>query len=418
MDESNTPQPTKGLGSPSSTPSTPASSSLYGIVRRHCRERLLVRPIFWTNRHLELLQISFDEPSPAPETDKLDYYSKRSCKLPGKGVMRDYLRRFHLLECREEYIHALFCGFDSPFTSDRLHTVASYEDIELREAGSEWVDSKYPEYPICAYIDSGRIEEWRRQSLYLHRCSPQNAPVYAMFSQKLKQLRPANLLKDPYIAALLIALAQYRRVVLASEKPEDLSALEIYPSQVLYSLERQSSVYLYKADIPSSFLDMFDHPAIAPPTTPQISIQVFEIPRKPIDSEWKSRASTWGSEELYASRVILMIEKEEIAPLSTFYPETEQTLNARLKAFIDGFRNFNDLDWLSEPNLVRESKYDGLGNIWAAIGAFLRSEQFAINVYGPRLLKLSLPLVLPNSLLAHSGQCGKQLSQRTRTFKR
>lgn len=55
-------------------------------------------------------------------------------------------------------------------------------------------------------------------------------------------------------------------------------------TQVLYSLENQSSVYLYKADIPSSFLDMFDHPAIAPPGSPRISIQIFEIPREPVDT--------------------------------------------------------------------------------------------------------------------------------------
>lgn len=55
-------------------------------------------------------------------------------------------------------------------------------------------------------------------------------------------------------------------------------------TQVLYSLENQSSVYLYKADIPSLFLDMFDHPTIAPPGSPRISIQVFEILREPVDT--------------------------------------------------------------------------------------------------------------------------------------
>lgn len=55
-------------------------------------------------------------------------------------------------------------------------------------------------------------------------------------------------------------------------------------TQVLYSLANQTSVYLYKADIPSFFLDMFEHPTIAPLRSPHISIQVFEIPREPVDT--------------------------------------------------------------------------------------------------------------------------------------
>jgi hypothetical protein len=120
---------------------------------------------------------------------------------------------------------------------DRFQAYASCEGIELRKAGSDWGGFNYPNYPVCAYIDSGRIEERRKESLHLRLCSPQNAPVYAMLCQKLNNLRPVNPLKEPYIAALLVALAQNRRCALQSYRPEDLSALEIYPvciSIVLY----------------------------------------------------------------------------------------------------------------------------------------------------------------------------------------
>jgi hypothetical protein len=123
MGESITPQPNKGIEISSPTPSPPAAESLYGIIRRHGRERLLVRPLYWTNRHLELLQISFDEPTLAPETERLDYYSKRQSRFVGKRVMRSYLQRFDLLEYREKCIRALFCGFDSPFISDSFVTL-------------------------------------------------------------------------------------------------------------------------------------------------------------------------------------------------------------------------------------------------------------------------------------------------------
>ncbi|KAL7926468.1 hypothetical protein ACQKWADRAFT_140662 [Trichoderma austrokoningii] len=288
MGESNT---SDGLRSSSSTPSSPDASSLYGIIRRHCRETLLVKPLFWTNRHLELLRISFDEPCLAPKTDRLDHYAKRSPRYVGKRVMRSYLEQFHLLEYREKCIRAMFCGSDSPFLSntktlfidlDEFRSYTVCEGIRLRKAGSEWIG--LTDWPICAYIDAGRIEEWRIESLHLRQCSPQNAPVYAMLCQKLKQLRPANPLKEPYVAALLIAAAQYRRYIVEAYRPEDIPKLKIYPTQVLYSLKSQSSVYLYKTNIPSSLLDMFEHPTIAPPEPPRIPIQVFEIPREPVDT--------------------------------------------------------------------------------------------------------------------------------------
>lgn len=37
------------------------SSEIYNIIRQHPRERLLVQPLEWTHRHLELLQCSFEE---------------------------------------------------------------------------------------------------------------------------------------------------------------------------------------------------------------------------------------------------------------------------------------------------------------------------------------------------------------------
>lgn len=126
MGESVTSQPTKGVGISSETPSPPAAASIYGIVRRHCRERLLVPPLLWTNRHLELLQMSFDEPTLAPETERLDYYSKRWSKPVGKRVLKSYLKRFDLLEYREKYIQALFYGWESPFTPDTFVALSLY----------------------------------------------------------------------------------------------------------------------------------------------------------------------------------------------------------------------------------------------------------------------------------------------------
>lgn len=265
MDESNTPQPTEGPRPPPSVPSIPAASSVYGIVRRHCRERIVVPPLQWTDRQLELLRISFDDFSPAPKIDRTDNYSGLGIDTFERRDMKYHLRRFHLFKSREEYFCNMFYGRDSPFRSDWfassplsiyivvlpnwkiplrdvlhvgldrpsakwLYSAAPCHGIYLRKPRAQWLD---PEFPIGAYIDRGHIEELRKESLNLHTCNPRNTPVYSMKSHKLEQLRPANPFKDPYIAALLIAVAQRWRLVLEAEKPEDLSALEIYPAGLL-----------------------------------------------------------------------------------------------------------------------------------------------------------------------------------------
>ena len=59
---------------PSSPPFlSPAALSVFELARINCRERLLVPPIQWTGRHVELLQCSFEEPGPAPQSENSDF---------------------------------------------------------------------------------------------------------------------------------------------------------------------------------------------------------------------------------------------------------------------------------------------------------------------------------------------------------
>jgi hypothetical protein len=54
---------------PSTQPSPPlAALSIYQIARLNCREKLLVDPLYWTSRHISLLQCHFDNPVPAPSS--------------------------------------------------------------------------------------------------------------------------------------------------------------------------------------------------------------------------------------------------------------------------------------------------------------------------------------------------------------
>lgn len=63
--------PATPASAPASSPASPSESdlpqalSLHRILCLHPRERLLLHPVKWTSRHLELLNCSFELPSPA-----------------------------------------------------------------------------------------------------------------------------------------------------------------------------------------------------------------------------------------------------------------------------------------------------------------------------------------------------------------
>lgn len=69
-----------------------------------------------------------------------------------------------------------------------------------------------PESPTLAFIDLRAIHDMRRKSLWFSKSRKYNDPVSRMRDKRLRRLRPKDDAEDPYIAALLIGLAQEQRV--------------------------------------------------------------------------------------------------------------------------------------------------------------------------------------------------------------
>lgn len=103
------------------------------------------------------------------------------------------------------------------------------------------------------------------------------------------------------------------------------------------------------------------------------------------DQGWKAGASSWGTPELFAARAISMPERALMTPLSEFYPDDLDfnTVDSNIASFYVGFENMDELAWQSELELVQANDSDSLGGIWAALGALLRREKFALGIYGP-----------------------------------
>ncbi|KAL6689866.1 hypothetical protein J3F84DRAFT_391040 [Trichoderma pleuroticola] len=291
MNMSNSRQGTDGTDSVAPPPplllpwpsSPPDALSLYGIARRYCRERILVDPLRWTNRQLELLRISFSEPSPAPPPGPLKYTGKRA----GVTLINDYYENYHDYSERVDCVRNLIERGQGPFafgnqrpfeiTLKHYPTAFVYCDYMFHQSCVDALNN----YPVAAYIDHEFLEALREDVVHLPRCSPSNLPMQALIRHQLKKIRPENPLKDPYIAALMIAFAQYTWSHVDSERPELLPTLTVYPSYVLTSSESAECMHLFKAELPSSLLDMFISPSVAPPPWAPITIQVFTIPFEP-----------------------------------------------------------------------------------------------------------------------------------------
>ncbi|QYT03852.1 hypothetical protein H0G86_010799 [Trichoderma simmonsii] len=286
MDISNSQQRVDGTDtSAPSQPQWPSSPpdtlSLYGIARRYCRERILVDPLRWTNRQLELLQISFSEPSLAPPPGISKYTGKRA----GLTLINDYYDKYHDYYRRVDCVRSLFEEERGPFAVAPWQSFAFPHDL-ITSVRCHALFYPYPvdwlnSYPVAAYIDRDFVEDLREKSVHLPKYSSSNLPMQAISRLQLKKIRPENPLKDPYIAALMIALAQNTWGHVEWERPELLPMLKTYPSYVLTSSESAECMHLFKAELPSSLLDMFEFPNVAPPPWAPITIQVFTIPFEP-----------------------------------------------------------------------------------------------------------------------------------------
>ncbi|KAL6882524.1 hypothetical protein HDV57DRAFT_517498 [Trichoderma longibrachiatum] len=295
--------PASSSSSPSSTSesSPQASLSLYGIARRYCREEILVTPLRWTGRHLELLQCSFDEPLPEPttaaaySTTEADFSEQRS----GTPHLEDFFRYYYKAAFREQGIRLLLTRDGCPliaYDSIRLYfngcVAKRMECVCLCLRGDDQEALEYRR-PVAGFIDRSHIELMRKETIG-YRSRHYNPPILRLYNKKWRKINPPEPLYDPYIVALLIGVAQQKRRHIRETNPDEETVKGMVFSQVLSTFysKGQSKVigeeaymgwmYLYQANIPSSLLDMFDDANAPPSAPPSVSVQVITISYAPL----------------------------------------------------------------------------------------------------------------------------------------
>ncbi|KAL7919378.1 hypothetical protein ACQKWADRAFT_206605 [Trichoderma austrokoningii] len=285
-------------------PNPEAPLSLFDITRRNNREELYINPVRWTGRHTELLNFFFHGPYPEPKTaasvERAQYSEHRS----GTRHLKDFFNFYYKSVMREQGIWQLITTDSCPLMIYEPTLTLSLGDSvvkDLRCMAFYLRDSvtgrRVHKLPVAALVDQSRITKLRKDYLGMSRCQQWvywNRPMCRVYQKKWMALIPPNPMHDPFIAALLIGLAQKKRRYLRDiGSPEEEKAGKLH-SQVVHTYNCRPAcgkkgqesyhgwLFLYQADIPSTLLDMFEQPNVAPPETPRVDVHITKVPYLPL----------------------------------------------------------------------------------------------------------------------------------------
>ncbi|KAH6623806.1 hypothetical protein F5144DRAFT_372150 [Chaetomium tenue] len=320
----------------------PQPGSIQAILREQCRSRLYVSPIAWTSNQPRLLGCDFaiqmlgatgerhggaeKESTTQQRTEKYQERIFAAANLQGpaiaswwKGAVEDFLGTYNIRPLRS--------GSTLPFRfGDRV--VAKIKPDAIFSAGST--------APFLVYINLETIAALREKHVYSRsRVGRRHSfPVATLKQKKLRSLQPRLKTEDPYILAALIALAQEQQLQSRQAthgRAVDAQAQLSRPSETEAPLHDTTSfkvhalvvsganaqvLYVYKASIPSEFLENFQKPSqfspscpirvsycLLPLTRPEELVDQIPLPLKvPIDEQGDEGEdpSTGGREHVVA----------------------------------------------------------------------------------------------------------------------
>ncbi|KAK3369569.1 hypothetical protein B0T24DRAFT_362065 [Lasiosphaeria ovina] len=240
--------------------STPEGAfSIQDLLRQNNRERLFLQPLHWTSRHVALLDVTFkrrESKATGPTTHPQpfsDLLQSTASELPGACLTSTSI----IHEILELY------GLNLRDTSELFFRLGQHIAIALHPDGLfSHASSMGP--PVLAYLN---IEAIRARRLTGRRRAGR---------QPKSQHPSSHPAEDPYIAAMLIALAQ-------AQHPRDQTDIpaEIEVHLLVLQQTRKKRLYHHTALIPATLVRRLDHPAQAYMRSP-VTITYRRIPLKPV----------------------------------------------------------------------------------------------------------------------------------------
>ncbi|KAK7398547.1 hypothetical protein QQX98_012069 [Neonectria punicea] len=309
--------------STSTTVHEPMTWSINSILRKHQRTRLYVRPLHWTSEQLRLLELTFEWTAKQKMLGHLwsSNLNDEQARSAAEGAERAarFLRRSWYRDCKTAAVQMLLsayglvnCRFNLLYFFFNGRAVANIDTHGIFSCSTS-ADS-VAVAPTVAYLDLGLIATNREESVKMARRNQLNLPVGRLRQKRQRLIRPPNDLEDPYITAVLIALAQRQRLrtqdaslassnsqttkgisnvaptppqsqplaeILQSSSETDIMSEDTATSFQVHVLalpaKKSQKLFFYTARIPLEFLDRLESPSQSFPTSP-IRISYFEIP--------------------------------------------------------------------------------------------------------------------------------------------
>ncbi|KFA75403.1 hypothetical protein S40288_10676 [Stachybotrys chartarum IBT 40288] len=299
-------------------PQTPSSkhprmskpTSINGILRRNARQRLYVRPLKWTAQHLHLLGCEFSSRDRGCKDREADQVEKEEKAAVDQRLLHSIAEATKCMGpghlCKGASIGYIL------------------ENYGLKETSYSRIPFDFAERPVCrlstngifapagtapaalAFLDLYGVRDRRHTSFLGGIGRRLNPPAVRLAFKKLARVRPNHVAHDPYIAAVLISLAQGLRyeAMMGSqtppangapisppkepvELPQKVSSLKVNSSdqsslkpetrQVFLLATFESNLYVYDAGFPDTFLDRLDKPS-EPSYLETVSIHYSCIP--------------------------------------------------------------------------------------------------------------------------------------------
>ncbi|WQF90387.1 hypothetical protein CDEST_15401 [Colletotrichum destructivum] len=229
---------------------SPDEGSLRDLIVKNPRLRLFVKPKCWTHFHLDYLGVRFNDltpcDNPAPPTSSQDtspsyhrvptksaldlsnaltnmlggeteeqrtkwirtamsqlYRGQLSCSKT-TGLHHYFGHRAYLNSCQAQVIWEA--------TPSRSHCITSRESTPARTAGTSGVFTRpkagrviTSSQPILAYVDTRAVDAARRNTSRVER---HHTSVQELNEQCCKTYAPLNALQGPFLAGVILALAQ------------------------------------------------------------------------------------------------------------------------------------------------------------------------------------------------------------------
>ncbi|KAK3900745.1 hypothetical protein C8A05DRAFT_35595 [Staphylotrichum tortipilum] len=276
--------------------------SINRLLALYPRERLLVHPLRWTGRQLDLLACRIhsrraDAPSDDHSADHDEARSVSCSSGPGPGSLPRRLAR--LLATRLEggmsmdaaefadtvalllapisprpiWIHSKSLGLHLEQRSVASIPVL-YASVSMRPPASGSI--------TLAYLDS--IDICRARSDHLTPPLNGDRTNWAGFHRAIalgKMYKPVDPEQDPFLVALVIALAQRDRRRAAQPLPPDSS----FAVRILCTGEgHPKPINIYVAHVRSSFLNKLDFPDLEPAAGSGLDITHWRVPTEPFQT--------------------------------------------------------------------------------------------------------------------------------------